>query len=187
MAESKQHKEFGMVAKTFHWSIFLLFLFQFGIAIAMYGVATKDYYPKDLFVTHKSVGVLLFFIAVARLMWRKLNPLPPWPESMSEFEKKAFHFLEIGLYTVMFLMPLSGYILSLAGGHGFKFFGLFEVPDLVGKNETLALIGKYLHRITAFIVVAFIASHVSLILRHHFDSKNKFIDRMSFLKTKNNP
>ncbi len=184
MADSKQPKEFGTVAKGFHWTIFLLYLFQFGIAILMYGVATKDYYPKDLFITHKSVGVLLFFVAVFRLMWRKLNPLPSWPDSVTEFEKKAFHFLEIGLYSVMILMPLSGYILSLAGGHGFEFFWLFQVPDLVGKNETLALIGKYLHRITAFIVVAFVASHVSLILRHHFDSKNKFIERMSFLKSK---
>ena len=186
MAESKSHKEFGKVAKTFHWTIFLLYLFQFGIAIVMYGVATKDYYPKDLFVTHKSVGVTLFFIAVLRLMWRKLNPVPPWPESVTEFEKKAFHFLEIGLYTVMILMPLSGYILSLAGGHGFKFFGLFDVPDLVGKNAFLAELGKYVHRITAFIVVGFIASHISLILKHHFDSKDNFIDRMSFLKSKNN-
>ena len=186
MTESKQHKEFGTVAKTFHWAISLLFLFQFGIAIVMYGVATKDYYPKDLFVTHKSVGLLIFFIAVARLMWRKLTPLPPWPESMTEFEKKAFHFLEIGLYAVMFLMPLSGYVFSLAGGHGFKFFGLFEVPDLIGKHAVLAEVGQYLHRITAFIVVAFVASHISLVLRHHFDSKNKFVDRMSFLKSKDN-
>ncbi len=185
MAEPTQHKEFGTIAKTFHWSIFLLFVFQFGIAIVMYGVATKEYYPKDLFITHKSVGVLLFFIAVARLMWRKLNPPPPWPASITEFEKKAFRFLEISLYAVMFLMPLSGYLFSFASGFGFKFFGLFDVPDLIGKNATLAVFGKYLHRITAFIVVALVASHLSLILRHHFDSKDKFIDRMSFLKSKN--
>lgn len=182
MAELTQHKEFGAVAKILHWIVFLLFLFQFGIAIVMYGVATKDYYPKDLFVTHKSVGVLLFFIVVARLMWRKFNPPPPWPKLMTKFEKKAFYFLEMGLYTVMLLMPLSGYIFSLAGGNGFKFFGLFEMPDLIGKNSTLAMLGKYLHRITAFIVVAFVVSHFSLILRHHIDSKNKFIDRMSFWK-----
>ncbi len=186
MSESKQHKEFGIISKVFHWSIFLLFLVQFGNAIAMYAVATKDYYPKDIFEAHKSVGLLLLFIAVARLMWRKLTPLPPWPESMTEFEKKSFHFLEIGLYTVMFLMPLSGYVFSLASGYGFKFFGLFEVPDLVGKNANLALFGKILHRVTAFIIVAFVVSHVSLILRRHFDSKDQFINRMSFLKSKTN-
>lgn len=183
MSKSNPPKEFNTTAKSFHWIIFFLFLFQFGIAIVMYGVATKDYYPKDLFVTHKSVGIFLFFLAIGRLSWRKLNPLPSWPETMTEFEKKAFHFLEIGLYTVMILMPLSGYIFSLAGGHGFKFFGLFEIPDLIGKNDLLSTIGKYLHRITAFLIVGFVAAHVSLILRHHCDLKDKFIDRMSFLKS----
>ncbi len=183
MTNPNASKEFGPIAKSFHWIIFLLFLFQFGIAIVMYGVATDKYYPKELFVTHKSVGMFLLFLAVARLLWRKLNPLPPWPDSVTEFEKKAFHFLEIGLYTVMIVMPLSGYIFSLAGGHGFKFFGLFAVPDLIGKNEVLSLVGKYLHRITAFIVVAFVAAHVSLILRQHCDSKNKYIERMSLLKS----
>ncbi|GJL78454.1 MAG: cytochrome b [Nitrospinaceae bacterium] len=176
-------KEFGTMAKFFHWTIFLIILFEFVIAIIMYGVATKEYHPKDLFTIHKSMGVLFFFLAVARLTWRKLTPLPAWPESMTEFEKKAFHFTEIGLYTVMIVMPLSGYIFSLAGGHGFKFFGLFQIPDLIGKSDLLSSIGKYIHRITAFLIVGFVAAHVALILRRHFDSKDKFIERMSFLKS----
>jgi cytochrome b561 len=183
MKVSSSKNTFGNIAKAFHWTIFFLFLFQFGIAIVMNGVMTDDYYPASLFVTHKSIGVTLFFLAVSRLLWRKLNPLPAWPDSMTEFEMKAFHFLEIGLYTVMFLMPLSGYIYSLAGGHGFKFFGLFEIPDLVGKNLFLSEIGKYFHRITAFIIVGLVASHVSLILRRHFDAKERFIDRMSFIQS----
>ncbi len=175
------------MAKSFHWITFILILFQFIIAIIMYGVATKEYYPKDLFTIHKSMGILLFFLAAARLTWRQLNPLPSWPESMTEFEKKAFHFLEIGLYTVMIVMPLSGYVFSLAGGHGFNFFGLFPIPDLLGKNDLLSSIGKYIHRITAFLIVGFVAAHVALILKRHFDSKDKFIERMSFIKSDNDP
>ncbi len=186
MGSSNSKNTFGNVAKAFHWTIFFLFLFQFVIAIVMNGVKTADYYPASLFVAHKSMGVTLFFLAVARLIWRKMNPLPAWPDSMSEFEKKAFHFLEIGLYTVMFAMPISGYVYSLAGGHGFKFFWLFEMPDLFGKNAFLHEVGKYFHRVMAFIIVGLVASHVSLILRRHFDSKERFIERMSFIKLDKN-
>jgi cytochrome b561 len=183
MDTSSSKNTFGNIAKAFHWTIFFLFLFQFGLAIVMNGVMTDEYYPASLFVTHKSIGVTLFFLALARFIWRKLNPPPAWPDSMTKFEKKAFHFLEIGLYTVMFLMPLSGYIYSLAGGHGFKFFGLFQFPDLIGKSHFLNEVGKYFHRITAFIIVGLVASHVSLILRRHFDLKERFIERMSFIKS----
>ena len=183
MDASTSKNKFGNVAKAFHWILFFLFAFQFAIAIVIYGVATDDYYPESLFITHKSMGVTLFFLAVARLIWRKLNPLPAWPETVTEFEEKAFHFLEIGLYTVMILMPLSGYVFSLAGGHGFKFFGLFQTPDLIGKNALLSEIGQYFHRILAFLTVGFIAAHVSLVLRHHCDLKDKFIDRMLLINT----
>ncbi len=183
MTGSNSKNQFGSVAKAFHWTISFLFVFQFAIAIVMYGVATDDYYPETLFIIHKSMGVTLFFLAIARLVWRKMNPLPAWPETMTEFEKKAFPFLEVSLYTVMILMPLSGYVFSLAGGHGFKFFGLFQTPDLIGKNALLSEIGQYVHRILVFLTVGLIAAHVSLILRHHYDLKDKFIDRMSLIKT----
>ncbi len=183
MKDQNSPREFGTIAKSFHWIVLFLFLFQYGIAILMYGVATREYYPKDLFTMHKSMGTLLFFLAVGRLAWRKLNPLPSWPDSMSAFERKAFHFIEIALYSVMIVMPLSGYIFSLAGGHGFDFFGLFPIPDLTGKNDLLSTMGKYIHRVTAFLIVGFVSAHVSLILRRHFDSKDKFIERMSFIKS----
>lgn len=186
MEATDSNQRYGSIARGFHWTIFSLFLFQFVIAIVMNGVASKDYYPAALFVTHKSMGVTLFFLALARLAWRKRNPLPPWPDSMSAFEKKAFKFLETGLYAVMILMPLFGYVYSMAGGHGFKFFGLFEVPDLIGKSAVLHEIGKYAHRITAFIIVAFVTAHVSLILRRHFDSRENFLGRMCSV-TKNEP
>ena len=92
MADPSSPKEFNKIAKYFHWMIFLLFLFQYGIAIIMYGVAREEFYPKNLFIAHKSVGALLFFLAISRLLWRKMNPLPPWPDSMTDFENKSFHW-----------------------------------------------------------------------------------------------
>ncbi len=172
-------QSFGTIAKLFHWGILGLFLFQYGIALVMYGIATPEYYPKTLFMLHKSVGILLLFLAIFRLLWRKMMPLPAWPESVTNFEKKAFHILENGLYILMILMPVSGYLFSLAGGHGFQFFGLFQFPDLIGKQAVISEIGKFLHRIFAFLILGFVASHVMLILRHHYDTKDRFLERMS--------
>jgi cytochrome b561 len=179
MKDPSSSREFNKIAKFFHWLIFLLILFQYVIAITVYGLTNQDYYPKDLFMGHKAVGALIFLLAIGRLIWRKLKPLPSWPDSMTEFEKKSFHFFEVGLYTLMFLMPISGMLFSIAAGYGFS-----DSPELIGENPLFTDIGKYLHRIMAFLLVGFISSHVSLILRNHFDSKENFIDRMSFFKSK---
>jgi len=173
---------FGSVAKFFHWAISLMFLFQFGIAIVMTELGKEDPYRELFFMLHKSVGITILFLALFRIIWRKVTQLPDWPGTMTDFDKKLFSFTELGLYLIMFLMPLSGYVLTMAEGDGFKYFGLFGMPDLVGKSEVLKEIGEYLHKITGFVIVGLVGSHITLVLRQHFNFKGNFLSRMSFFK-----
>jgi len=169
---------FGSVVKFFHWTIALLFLFQFGIAIVMTELGEEDAYREVFFMLHKSVGVTILLLALFRIIWKKMTPLPDWPETMTDIDKKLFSFTEWGLYLIMFLMPLSGYVMTMAEGEGFKFFGLFGMSDLVGKSEVLEEIGMYLHKITGFLIVGLVGSHITLVLRQHFSFKDDFLSRM---------
>lgn len=175
-------KRFGSMAKLFHWTISLLFLFQFGIAFVMTEMEKEDPYREVFFMLHKSVGVTILVLALFRILWRRLTPLPDWPETMTEFDKKLFLFIEWGLYLFMFLMPMSGYVLTMAEGDGFKFFGLFAMPDVVGKSEVLEEIGEFLHKITGFLIVGLVGSHIALVLRQHFNFKDDFLCRMFLFK-----
>lgn len=185
MPITNAQKSFGNVTKFFHWTISLLFLFQFGIAFIMTEMGKGDASRELFFMLHKSVGVTILFLALFRVLWRKLIPLPDWPGTMTDVDKKLFLFMEYGLYLFMFLMPLSGYVLTMAEGDGFKFFGLFGMPDLVGKSEVLEEIGEYLHKIMGFLIVGFVGAHITLVLRQHFNFKEDFLSRMSLFKHKN--
>jgi cytochrome b561 len=178
----KTQKSFGSLVKFFHWTISLLFIFQFGIAMVMTEMGKEDAYREIFFMLHKSVGITILILASFRILWRKLTPLPDWPGTMTDFDKKLFLFMEWGLYLCMFLMPLSGYVLTMAEGDGFNFFGLFGMPDLVGKSEVLEEIGEFLHKITSFLIVGFVGSHITLVLRQHFNFKDDFLSRMSLFK-----
>lgn len=183
MPSTTTSKRFGSVARFFHWTLFLLFLFQFGIAIVMTELGKEDAYRELFFMLHKSVGITILFLALFRLLCRKATPLPDWPGTMSDFDKKLFSCAEWGLYLIMFLMPLSGYVMTMAEEEGFKFFGLFGMPDLIGKSEVLEEIGEYLHKITGFVVVGLVGSHITLVLRQHFNFKDDFLSRMSLFKS----
>lgn len=178
MSLTKTQKRFGSISRFIHWVIAFLFLFQYGIALVMTELSEKDPYHELFFMLHESVGITILFLAVFRIIWRKITPLPTWPETMTDFDKKLFSFAEYGLYVIMLLMPLSGYVLTMAEGEEFKFFGLFDMPDLVGKSEVLEEIGVYLHKITGFVIVGLVGSHVTLVLRQHLNFKENFLRRM---------
>ena len=182
MPLTNTQRSFGSLVKFIHWNLSLLFLFQFGIAMVMTEMGKEEAYREIFFMLHKSVGITILILALFRILWRKLIPLPDWPETMTDVDKKLFLFMEWGLYLVMILMPLSGYILTMAEGDGFKFFGLFGMPDLVGKSEVLEEVGEYLHKITGFLIVGLVGSHITLVLRQHFNFKDDFLSRMSLFK-----
>lgn len=175
LTNTPQH--YGSVTKFFHWSIALLFIFQYGSAIIFTGMTDGD--PKwNILGAHKTIGFLVLVLAILRITWRKTTRLPDWAKTMTEFEKQAAHAIENGLYTSMFVMTVSGYIMEMAGGYEINFFYLFQVPDILGKSVILEVISLYAHKVTAFLIIAFISAHLSLVLKHQLGDKDDFIRRM---------
>ena len=100
---------YGYVTKFFHWSIALLFAFQFG-SIAFFRALEET--PTDLtwsvLNAHKTAGLLILLLGILRVLWRWRVKLPDWPENFTAWDKSVSHFAEYGLYGCIFLMTLSG-------------------------------------------------------------------------------
>ena len=174
---------YGAVTKLFHWSIFLFFLYQYVAAMNMsnmdrgdlvYGFFTQD----TLYNWHKSVGILLLVLAFGRYMWRRKTPLPDWAPTLSPFERKATHWIERLLYICMFVMPIAGFVFVMAGGYGVMFFGRWPLPNFIPENETLALTAQWTHKITAYAIVIVWLCHLTLVLKHQFVNRDRFLNRM---------
>ena len=176
--EMKNSKErFGVVAQLLHWGIFVIFVALYVVAEMMED-APKGPEKYALYDLHKSLGVSVLFLAFARLSWRMANPLPE-PEGkvsrLIETGAKVSHFL---LYGVMFLMPLSGYVMSVTGGHPVGFFGLFNLPMVPGKNHDLHEAFEDVHEVTAEAILVLVGVHLLAALWHHFVVKDNVFRRM---------
>ena len=66
---------------------------------------------------HKAIGLLILFVAIVRLTLRKLSHQLDWAEGLQLWEKSYVIFIGRGFYIVMFLMPISGVIMSFTGSH----------------------------------------------------------------------
>ena len=173
---------YGSVTRFLHWSVVVLFLWQYLSAAIMTHLA-KDktllsLAQGDYYNWHKSIGLMLLMLALARLIWRKTTPLPDWAPTLSPAERVFSHWNEVRLYWCMFLLPISGYLFVMAGGFGVKLFGLYDLPNPIGKQDGLATIMMAAHIVLGYAAVVLIAWHVSIGFKHHWFEKDGFLNRM---------
>ncbi len=173
---------YGAVTRFLHWAVFLLFVHQYLSgnfmtriegAHTLFGLTQNNYYDW-----HKSIGVVLLSLAVVRIVWRNLTPLPDWAPTLTPAERTISHWNETLLYTCMILMPVSGYLFVMAGDYGIKLFGLYDLVNPIGKKEWLATIAHVVHVVIAYAFIVVVSWHVGLGLKHHIFDRDGFLRRM---------
>ena len=169
---------YGIIARSLHWVMAVLVLALLSIGFFM---TSMDFSPVKLQVygLHKSFGFLVFFLGIGRVLWRFANPKVEELETHQLWEKilaKISHFL---LYAALFLMPLSGWLMSSAADFPAMFFGLFDMPDLVSKDEDLFKILRQAHEIFAYIIIGVVGLHIAGAFKHHFIDRDVTLQRMT--------
>src|SRR5262245_2553893 len=167
----------GHVAQFLHWLIVALIITQVILAnIAEdlpLGVKKLAMYAR-----HKSVGITILALAVIRLLWRWANPTPALPSTLKPYERTLAGLTHFGLYLLLFAMPLTGWMMTSARGFPVSWFGFFQLPDFVPKNDALYNAMKETHDTLALALFAIVTLHVVAALKHHFVLKDDVLRRM---------
>lgn len=168
--------EFGLVARFFHWAIFLM------IAGAALGAILLDEMPpgatrSTVMGLHKSFGVAILLLAVLRLAWRFANPRPAalGNNRIENALAPPVHFL---LYALIIAQPICGILMVQSGGYPVSFFGLFQLPTFLTADPGLHHTLKETHETLAGILMAVVGIHALAALKHHFLDKNRTLMRM---------
>lgn len=173
---------FGTASKFLHWAVFLLFTYEYVVANMMLRLKQGDtllgFTQGTLYNWHKSIGLVLLLLALLRITWRRTVALPDWAPTLTPAERTMSGWTESVLYWCMFLMPVSGYLFVMAGGYGVKLFGIVDLPNLIGINETLASAARLVHVLTSYGIVLAVGLHVGSALRHHLLEGDGFLKRM---------
>ena len=164
-------------SKLLHWLVAVCVLMTAPVAIAMTRIgegATRD----ALYNFHKSLGVLILVLMILRLLNRlAAGALAPEAE-IAPWQKVVSSIVHTSLYVLLLAMPVVGYIANSAYGATTPFFGLFELPAVIGKNEELATRLFTLHRWVGWLVILLALTHVSAALFHHFIRRDAVLKRM---------
>jgi cytochrome b561 len=164
-------------AIALHWMVAALV-----IANLCYGlyVVSLPLSPQKLrlFSYHKWIGVTVFVLAAARLLWRLGHRPPALPASMKPWEARAATATHALLYALFFAAPLTGWLFSSAAGFQTVYLGMLPIPDLLAKNKDLADLLRVAHRWINYTMAAVIVLHTAAALKHHFVDRDDVLIRM---------
>jgi len=168
-------------AKILHWLVALFMLVNLTIGLRMEhfpGYAHTSPEWNGILFWHGSIGALVLWLAVARLMWRAGHRPPSLPSSLPAWQVWAAHGVHALLYLMMLALPLSGYAHRVAGNHPVDFFGLWTWPSLFSPDEPARVLFGTIHISLALGFGGLLVLHFGAVLKHLMINRDGVAQRM---------
>lgn len=168
---------YAKVAIWLHWLIGLAVLANIGLAMLTEDMPREAH--RAAMGVHKALGIAILALTILRIVWRIGHKPPPLPSGTPAWQRplsKAVHFL---FYLLLILLPLSGWVWMSAADRPIDFFGLFQVPGIVGPNKSLADTMHERHELLGLTMLGLATLHILAALKHQFIDRTGLIGRMN--------
>ena len=169
---------YAPVAKLLHWLVALLVLGMIGLGLWMVDL------PLGLaklyaYAWHKWIGLTVLVLSVLRLAWRVYRPPPGLPDTITRWERAVAPWSHGLLLVLLLALPVSGWLMSSAGGVSVVWFGILPLPDLVPRDLALFERLRTLHHWLAWMLMALLTLHLLAVVRHDVLRRDGIFRRMS--------
>ncbi len=170
---------YTLIQKILHWLIALAVIGALGVGAALDWLGNGAL-GNQLYALHKATGMLILGLMLLRIVARIIFGAPPLPVSVPSWQRTAAaasHFL---LYALILLMPVIGWAATSAFPAPIPFFGLFDVPALIGADRDLSKQLFAIHEWMGKAIFALVALHIAAALKHALVEKDGVLRRMWF-------
>ncbi|MDB5708154.1 MAG: hypothetical protein JWL96_224 [Sphingomonas bacterium] len=185
-AVSVRAVSYSAVAIALHWIIALCILGQIALGWRLHDIAPGP----DRFVAfqlHKSIGITILLLSVARLAWRLVHPAPP-EMPMPRWQHVTSRLVHWGLYGIMIGLPLTGWIMVSTSKLPIptRLYGMVPwpaVPGFTGLSPATKAAWNGAsntgHTLLVFVTVAMLALHLGAVAKHQFVDRDGVLARMA--------
>ncbi len=177
MAETARPLAYSTLSKIIHW---LTAIIVIGIIPGGIAMSELDEGPLQnlLFDLHRSFGVAVFFLALCRVLVRRLYGVPAPYEGLTRFERIASTAAHHTLLALLFVMPLLGWMMMSTYRAEVSVFGLFILPNILPENRAVYDVLAEIHGAGGMLMAAIIIIHAGAGLMHHYVRRDGVLQRM---------
>ena len=169
---------YGLTSMLLHWGAALAVIGLFALGLWMRGLNYYSPWYRTAPDIHKSIGLILLALMVLRLLWRWLSPPPAALPGHSPLVRLASTAGHLTLYAGLFVVMISGYLISTADGRPISVFGWFDVPALITGIPRQEDLAGEVHFYAAWALVILAGLHALAALKHHFIDRDDTLRRM---------
>jgi cytochrome b561 len=171
------------VAIALHWLIAAAIVAQ--LAVGLWMVRAMQQLDSRMaafqaYQWHKSLGLTILVLSLARLGWRLAHPPPALPDTVTRFERIAARSVHWLLYALTIAIPLIGWAMVSASPLQIPtlIFGWFQWPHLPWFSASVEPALKSAHRWAAYLMIGLLVLHIAAALKHHFVNRDGVLRRM---------
>lgn len=173
-----RRKGYDAASIILHWLVALGIagMIAFGLSIS-----AMDRGPEKtaMIQIHKSFGIVVGLLALARLLWRVREGFPELVAVLPAWQKRSARLIHLTLLAATVAMPVTGMLKSVTYARPIEAFGLPIVPQLLAEkhiawNEAASLA----HASLAWLLIVLIAVHAGAAIKHHVIDRDGTLRRM---------
>lgn len=173
-------KRYSTVAIVLHWLIAAMILANVILGGRMEDARGLEKF--ELYQLHKSIGLSILILTLARLGWRLGNPAPALPETMKPWERRVARSVQVGFYVLLIGVPIGGWAAVSASPVPIptELWGVvpwFDLP-VERSRETFKEIAE-MHELGVKAIYVLLALHVLGALKHHFVDRDAVLWSMA--------
>jgi cytochrome b561 len=178
MPAKNTRSRYGFISVVIHWLMAMVVIGMFALGIWMRQLSYYDPWYQDGPTIHKSIGVLLFILLLARIGWRSINIRPNDDPVLKKWERTTAHLTHFAMYGLMLMLMTAGYLISTADGRQIEVFNLFSVPATLQGIKNQEDIAGEIHQILAWTLILLAGVHALAALKHHFINRDSTLLKM---------
>lgn len=154
----------------FHWLTSFAILFAFALVWSK-EIFDLESVERNIIFIHKSVGVLVILLTLIRILIKITGNAGESVLEPNPMLARLARLVHVGLYALMIVVPVIGWLKSNAAGKSVSMFGII-LPALVEENRDLAKLFGEFHEFFAYVLLVSIALHVAAALWHKIVRKD---------------
>lgn len=181
VALRNDRETYGLVARILHWGMGVIIIAMFAIGVYMRQLTYYDPLYQVLPNIHRSTGMILMALLVARILWKLMNPVPR-DDHLKPIERRVSAAVHWIFYGLLFAIMTAGYLISTSDGRSVDVFGLVEIPSIY-KNAAITKTVGWLHEYLSYALVGLVVLHAAAAIKHHVLDKDVTLIRMWSGKT----
>jgi cytochrome b561 len=169
---------YSRVAILLHWIIAALILVN--LYLGLFHEDMSKPVRATMMFWHKSIGLTVLALTLARLSWRLGHRPPPYDAALKRWEVAVARATHWTFYFLLIAVPLTGWLLISTGGKPVSWFGLFMVPALpVSRADGPHDLFDTLHTIFGWAMLVLVVLHVAGALKHQLQGHRQVFGRMA--------